>query len=151
MQPLRKLKGRGWITFSILAADEQAMKEAITASVRMHIDDQEGILRVSVKKNVHIDVAEVRRYLEIADQLTGNKKALVLLDARQPFTISPEARSYSARHSVNRTAIAVISGSLLSTFVSRFFLLYRKPSYPIRFFSAEENALQWLKSFDAKK
>ena len=88
------------------------MKEAYTTTAS--IVYTKDILRITVKKDAVITLADVENHFRVIARLTGSKKTLVLVDARESFTISAEARAYSAKHSPeHRIATAIITNSLL--------------------------------------
>jgi hypothetical protein len=74
----------------------------------------------------------------------------VLYDARPHFLITVEAREYlqSKAFKKDRLATAVISNRLGVRIMVNFMNKFRKTESPLRFFSNEEKALTWLRTFN---
>lgn len=71
--------------------------------------------------------------------LTGGKVGNVEYSA-QRFASSPEVCGVTA-------AIAIVTRSFLERHLAKMFLMYHRPPYPTRVFSAEPEARAWLRGF----
>lgn len=109
--------------------------------------DNEGILRIKVIEGAHIDVQALKEDGAVNLELTNHQPALAVYDSRGFFTIEPEAREYLRSGIVDptRLATAVITDRLSTKLLVNFFIRFNKPSTPMKMFTCEEKALQWLR------
>lgn len=114
--------------------------------------DQDGIIHYKVLPGVEVTIDDTREYVKIQSGLTKNKKVLNLTDLREVKSITREARVYlSGEEAVRITAAcALVIGSPVSKVIGNFFLGINKPHYPIKIFTIEEKAAEWLKGFSEK-
>jgi len=98
------------------------------------------------KKHTLKDAKETMR---VSALLLGGRKRPALVDLRPIKFITREAREYYSGENMTTLvcAAALIVGSPLSRMVGNFFLGMNKPLIPIRLFSEERKAIQWLKKF----
>ena len=126
------------------------MKEAWTATAQMWYNEETNLLRILVTNNVHLGLEDVKNHYAVASRLTADKKPLVLVDIRNYFTITPDARRYAIQQSDSRIATAIITRNLITLFFVNLYIRFGKPFTPTRFFSSEEKAMKWLESFVTK-
>ena len=107
----------------------------------------EGYLYCKIKEEAEINYTDAVASIEAIAKITGNMALPVFCDARQLKSASKEAREYYAgvEAQKNLKAAAILIGSPLTKSVVNFFLLFNKPPYPIKMFTSEEEALQWIK------
>lgn len=84
-----------------------------------------------------------------AVEVSGGKKRPVLVDMAKLKSVSREAQEYhSADEAVpDCSAVALIVGSPVSRVIASFFLRFRSVKYPIKLFTSEGDAIEWLKGF----
>ena len=91
---------------------------------------------------------EMRKFKE-AVGLTNGKKACMILETNS--TSKPpkkEDRDFIAEQLNEITkAMAVISSSPLSRMIANLFFGLKPPVYPVRFFSNEKEAKEWIKQY----
>ncbi len=127
------------------------MKEIETPTATIGHYGEDNLLRIRVKENSTVGLAEVNSHFLQEYRLTEGRKPLVLVDIRTNFSMDARTRMYAIQQSSSShlaTAILIRSG-FKSLFINLYFQI-RKPATPIQFFSAEEYAYQWLKGFDVK-
>ena len=109
------------------------------------IDDQ-GIVWMKAIEGVHMDVEALKEDHQRSLELMGSHKILVMYDARNHFTISPEARAFLSKGILNenRIATAVLSPNLGVRLLVNFMNSINPPKSPIKMFSSEGEALKWL-------
>ncbi len=107
-----------------------------------------SIMRVTVCDDIELEIQDAKDMRNMLVNLSSNEKYCVLLDATNPFTVSPEARALIAgkEFSSERIAAAFVITSLANMLIGNFFIKVNKPSSPTKIFSTEENAFQWLKA-----
>ncbi len=120
--------------------------EARTATFSML---EENILLVVIKEEAVVDVPEAIENYEASVKLTARKRFAALIDARQPATITKEARDYSANPEqyTHTIAQAVIVTSLANRILANFIMLFlkRNRTVEIKVFSDYDIALNWLR------
>lgn len=109
--------------------------------------DEDGILRVKVMEGAELTYEEVKKCFEVYSELGygKNDKALQIMDARANCTMNKEGRDYAAKVSSDFfIACAVITNNLPVKLIVNFFNSFYKTGVPMRIFSSEEKALEWL-------
>lgn len=124
-------------------------KEAMTAKFWLIYGD-DGILRVKPRPNAEVDLDDVILYFENADRLTEGQKVPVLVDSTEPYTTSKRGQQYSAQRSHNRIATAVVTTSTITNMLTNTYVSVFKPASPIRLFTSETEAIEWLKKMAAE-
>lgn len=122
------------------------MKEAYTTTAGITLQD-DGIVRILVKEGANIQLADVENHFRVIERLSEGKKVPVLIDARVNYSMSAEARAYSAMHSSSgRLATAFITKSAAGKHVANLYMNINKPAIPTRVFNDEAEAIAWLKT-----
>lgn len=98
--------------------------------------------------------------------LDDAKKIIQTVRLESPWDISPvlisadpfsdhndEAQKYLAGEEVMQycSAVAIITSNMAQNISVNFFIKFKKPSKPTRFFSSEQDALNWLKKFEPSR
>lgn len=124
------------------------MQQVITKTHEITWTEVEGLLRVRVIEGSALELKDVQEYYAFTDRITGGKKALVIVDGTTEFTITEEARQYSAEQAYKtRIATAFITRSKAMRMLANLYIQINKPKSPTRMFTDEESALKWLGSF----
>ena len=122
------------------------MKEALTPVSRLFLD-REGILKIVIAEGASLDLEDMKNVFEVEKRMLQGRKGIVLVDARNTYSLSSEARAYAISQRETRIATAIITTNLaykvLNDLYSRFYTL---PS-PVKVFMSEERAREWLLSF----
>jgi hypothetical protein len=121
------------------------MKIIRTKSAEMFIDEH-GIFHKKVIENCHVDLDTLKESDRITEKLTGNKKVLMVYDARAHFTLTEDAMEYAQKDIFNkkRIATAIISDKLAIKITVDYMMKTMKSIIPIRVFTNEEEAIAWL-------
>jgi len=111
--------------------------------------DENGILWIRVIDGASINLENLIEDASVNDSLTDGKKALALYDARNFFTITPEASNYvkSGILDKSRIATAVVTDKLAARLIVNIITMLKKPETPLKMFNNEKDALHWLHSF----
>lgn len=106
--------------------------------IHVHYDDD--LLDLETVKNVFYTSRENSPWEAAPVYITGG--AFTNQDA--------EARKFSSSTEVMKhcTAIAFLSKSMGEKLLANFFIKFMKPTKPTRFFSSEEDCINWLKHFE---
>jgi predicted S18 family serine protease len=107
----------------------------------------EGIL-YSYSKDIKRTVENIRNNIALVKEITGGKKVPLLIY----LTLSPvpnkETRKYSAEQLPNvYTAMAMISKGGLAQFIMNLLFKFKPPTIPMKTFSDDKEAVDWLKQF----
>ncbi len=94
-----------------------------------------------------IMLEDVKRAFELYEIHSENYKKKVLLSFGPFASIRPDARSYAENIEMPTPAQAVILQNLSQRILARFYRVFRKDKHPLKFFSDQESAIEWLKKF----
>ncbi len=114
--------------------------------------DEQGIVWMKAIEGVHMDIEALKEDHERSLELLGSHKILVMYDARSHFSISPEARAFLSKGILNenRIATAVLSPNLGVRLLVNFMNSINPPKSPLKMFSNEMDAMQWLQFIKTK-
>ena len=113
--------------------------------------DDDGIVRCKVKPTEDHRLADAIENVRATADLVGDRRVLLLLDARTASKIDREAREYyagPANAEVVR-ATTMLIGSYVGRIIGNFILRVNQPPFPFRLFSDEESANAWLRELAA--
>ncbi|MBN8695772.1 MAG: hypothetical protein J0L87_04515 [Bacteroidetes bacterium] len=121
-----------------------AEHENLSVSLR-----KDGIIFVSVKANIEIDVKEVKQVVNALETIFEGKKFPLLIVTGEYTLPTPEARAYIATPESDpyASAEAYVVKSLSQKLVGNVYLSFNKPARPTLIFNSEEKALEWLQQF----
>ncbi|MGZ3885238.1 MAG: DUF7793 family protein [Bacteroidia bacterium] len=109
--------------------------------------DEHGIL-CAVAKAVPRSLEMQKANYDFIRQITGGKKVCLLSDTTSSSPQDKETRDYIAAQIPDVfKAMAVISGSASGRFITNVFLAIKQQPIPMRFFSNEADAKEWLKQY----
>ncbi|MFW9873286.1 MAG: hypothetical protein ACFFG0_09305 [Candidatus Thorarchaeota archaeon] len=116
-----------------------------TASIRLN---KNGIIYVINNLGAEVNVIHAKEHVE-ATKRFGNTKHPIIVDISKIKSVTREAREYFASEKAAEvtTGIAVIVGSPVSKIVGNFLIGLNKPNYPIKLFTSEKKAKEWLQQF----
>lgn len=110
--------------------------------------EEPDILWFEEKKGIHINLSDAIETIEIAKNLAGERKFLILGDIRNILSMTKEAKDFFSQK--NNTSfmrcIAIIVKSSGSKIAANLYLKVVKQDFPIRLFSSVEDAVMWLRS-----
>ena len=117
----------------------------VLRATRYWVDD-EGIIR-GVLITPEFTLADAVEMMEMHRTLTAGKPRCLLMNITAVRALAREVRSYfgDPEHATIHKAVALVVGSPLSRAVGNFFLGLNKPAVPMRLFSDEESAVNWLR------
>jgi hypothetical protein len=124
------------------------MEKEKTRTCEIFIDEL-GILHVKILAGVIIDKEDAADNFVVVRNLTEGKPILKLVDARNPFIIKKDAQIFVEKENDPNTNIAraVLVNSFITKYLRAFFLRLEKPKVPVKIFTSEKKALEWLKTF----
>lgn len=124
------------------------MKPFKTSISRVWIDELE-IGRVEFLPKVRVTGDGVLDHFRACERFYPGRSIPVLVDIRNVGTVEREARVlFSGEVAMRLTrAAAVLVDSPVSRIIGKFFIGLNRPGYPIRMFSSEKKALEWLRGY----
>lgn len=116
-------------------------------TARIWIDDD--VIRCDCLPGVDVTMADAEDALASIWEVAGQRRLPVLVDMRSLKSIGREARAHLAGPEAARRnlAVAILVDSPLSRAIGNFFIGLNKTLVPSRLFTAEPEALLWLRGF----
>ena len=123
-------------------------KEIITRTSKIWLGE-DGIIRwtcLPLKEEVLADAIE---NVEAASKISKDKKSPLLVDLRNLKSVDRKARAYYAGDEAAKVfrACVLLIDSPISKIIGNIFLNFNKPKYPVKLFTSETDAIEWLKGF----
>jgi hypothetical protein len=111
--------------------------------------DEEGILRFISKRDADLTIEDAEDIIRRLGELCGGKRRPILVDLTALRSISRAARAYFAGPETVKihSAAALLINSPLSRGLGNFFMGFNKSLIPVRLFTSEAEALDWLRPF----
>ena len=110
---------------------------------------EDGIYCITHKKGKKGTLETAKEELRIHRELGGGKKMPLFADMRGMKGANPEARDYGNSEEVKSTysAVGILIGSTFTRIIGSMFMKINKPPYPVKMFTEQEEALEWLQQF----
>lgn len=106
-----------------------------------------GIL-ISLSKNVKRTVENISSNVAVVKKITGNKPVPLLIYLSNSPVPDKATRVYSTQQlPVIYSAMAMVSKPGLSQFIMNILFRFKHPPIPMKSFTNDEEARQWLKQF----
>ena len=110
--------------------------------------DEDGILCSIAKKVPQQTIEEAKKIMEELRIITGGTKVCILSDSTDSPPPDKEMRDYVAEVIPEiAKAVAVISRSAVGKMAANLFFSIKKQPYPIKMFTDETEAKEWLKQY----
>jgi len=110
--------------------------------------DENGILCSIAKKVPQQTLDEAKKTIAEFRKITGGKKICLLSDSTDSPPTNKEIRDYAAEVLPEIvTAVAIISVSAVGKMVANLFFSIKKQPYPVKMFTDEIAAKEWLKQY----
>ena len=108
---------------------------------------EDGIVHCVFQRGTALDLEEARRQMATIRELTGGQKAPMLVDITLATSADGPARDYFASEAAAAVTVglAFIVGSAVSRVLGAFFVGLNKPPYPVKLFTDEAAAVEWLR------
>lgn len=110
--------------------------------------DENGILCSVAKKVPQQTIEEAKKTMEAFRILTGGTKICMLSDSTDSPPPDKEMRDYAAEVIPEiAKAVAIISRSAVGKMAANLFFSIKKQPYPVKMFTDETEAKEWLKQY----
>lgn len=120
-----------------------------TRTTRIWLDDND-IVRIVTKPGITKQtLSDAVENMDALEKVRLGKRRPLFVDIRAAMSTDSEGRKYYSRPELADlfTACAFIVGSPISRVIGSFFLGLNKPPFPVRLFTSDEGALDWLEEF----
>lgn len=107
---------------------------------------EDGIIHIVVLPGAEYAQADARAGIATVIRISSGKKHPLLVDIRRVKSIDRVARREFAS-GTNVTALALLIASPVSKVIGNVFVGLNKVAVPVRLFTSEAEATQWLKGF----
>lgn len=125
------------------------MRQRETRAMTLYMED-DGIVRVNLNGNVlALELADAQEAVRMVASLGDGVRVPVLVNMRALRNLNRDCRNYfaSAETAKVQSAAALIVDSPLTRAIGNFFMGINKTMIPTRLFTAEPDAVAWLKTF----
>lgn len=110
--------------------------------------DEDGILCTINKKTAPLPVEEIEKVFYDFIAATGDQKVCMLMDVTHSPHSTKETRQFAARELPRiLKALAMVSRSAMGRVLANMFLAIMRPPYPVKMFSNEHDAKDWLRKY----
>ncbi len=112
------------------------------------ITHKSPIICFAYKEGTELGFPEIKELISYAEKLSDYKPYVTLADARVNMNITNEGKRYVANtdHMPLFRGTAVLVKNSLYQLAVNFANAFNSPKYPIRAFTSEEKAIEWLMS-----
>ena len=119
-----------------------------TRTARISLGD-DGIIRKIFLENAQETLKDALESEVIIKQLSSGKKRPMFADFTALRSMDPEARAYYTGEQAGAliSACAGVTKSKIGKVISNFFIGFNRPPSPVKLFTSEEEAIEWLKRF----
>ncbi|MFN3402695.1 MAG: hypothetical protein ACK40G_01290 [Cytophagaceae bacterium] len=113
---------------------------------------KQDIIFIRYKEAVTVDLNVMKVMMESFYKLSEGKPFPILSDGRKVKYWTEEAREYQKEVENKETmkAAAILASTYIHKILFHFFVMLYKPNVPVRFFTDESKALEWLSYFKNK-
>jgi hypothetical protein len=121
--------------------------ELRTAKIFVREDE---IICVEIKDDVDIELADAIEHFETVKKISDGRKRLVLVYSGKGATITKEVRDFSSTPEAAEPTLAqaIVVNNLASRIVANFYIQFNKPYQPVKLFTDESVAIEWLKKME---
>lgn len=120
----------------------------VTRTGRIRLGE-DGIVRAVIIPGAEQTLEDAKEQVAAVWKVSQGRRRPVLVDAREGRFMDRAARVYYASDEAARfrSASALLVGSTVTRVMASFFLGLNKPTHPVRLFTSEDEALDWLRGF----
>jgi len=108
--------------------------------------DDNNIIRYVITPGMDETLDDLIEVIKAIDEIRNGNVYPLLGDIRGAKSITREARQY-AEKSIVATASAILVGSPVSKVLGNFVIRIHKSKIPVKLFTSEDEAINWLKGF----
>lgn len=107
---------------------------------------EDGIVQIVTLPGADYMLADAKQGIASVVQVSKGKRCPLLVDMRNIKSMDRTARQELAAYT-GVTSVAVLVDSPVSRIIGNFFTAFNKSAVPLRLFSSEAEATEWLKGF----
>ncbi|NMN38025.1 STAS/SEC14 domain-containing protein [Pedobacter sp. SG918] len=122
-------------------------KQLIEGEIADYLLTDDGIL-ISYSKSVLRTVENISANVALVKEITGNKKVPLLIYLKNSPVPDKETRKFSTEQLPQiYTAMAMVSKPGLAQLIMKILFKFQNPPIPIKSFTDDKKAMEWLKQF----
>lgn len=122
-------------------------KQLIEGEIADYLLTDDGIL-ISYSKSILRTVENISANVELVKKITANKKVPLLIYLKNSPVPDKETRKFSTEQLPQiYTAMAMVSKPGLAQLIMKILFKFQTPPIPIKSFTDDEKAMEWLKKF----
>ena len=123
-------------------------EEIVTRIAKIYLGE-DSIVRAAYFPKAEETLTDAKENIAAVAKVSKGQKYPILVDYRKVKSVAREARAYYAGKETAKVvnAVAILIGSLVSRVIANFFLGLNKPKFPVKLFTSEADAIEWLKGF----
>jgi hypothetical protein len=124
------------------------MRNFKTPLAEISYNDREQLLHVRILEGAEMTLTNAQVHYEKINSLLGNKKHVVLVDAKHYYRIDKEAWIYASKKEIisNRIAVAHYNSCHANKLETSFYKAQLNTAMPVEVFNTKEEAVKWLRS-----
>jgi hypothetical protein len=116
------------------------------------VQGDDKIYRYIAINNCTMDIDTLQKMTKTGDEWNGTALCANLVDIRNMLFIDSKTREYAAaQYRPHVAGQAILIDSKVSSYFANIFLKFSRPKVPTKLFTAEEEAISWLKEQMQKK
>lgn len=110
--------------------------------------EDDGIVRIVYYRRTNIEIVRAKQVGDAIREVCAGQCRPLFSDARNIRNLSRAARAHWASEDFSTwcTAVATLQTPVVKT-LAAFFIRFNEPSYPLKLFTSEKEAIDWLKGF----
>lgn len=112
---------------------------------RVSWDESVGVARTDWLPGAVCGIDEARA-VDAEIRALGKGRVLSLVDLREVDSIDRPSREFFMSHNADYRAVALVAASASTRVLANFFIGLKRGAIPVRMFTAETDALAWLKT-----
>ena len=112
---------------------------------RIWVDDPDRIIRCTWAAGAEVTLDAAVALTSRVAAITAAGPGPLLVDLRGITNLTRDARTYFVTESGGATAVALLTESAVSRMIANFFIGASRTAYPVKTFTSEEDAADWLR------
>ena len=121
------------------------LEKVVTRTAEIFVDEND-IIHLVILEGIHLDYYDALDNSLVLRNLSKNKRALKLIDARANYSIDKKARTFIASKELKEKTMAraILVNSTVKKILTNFYLHLNEPEVPAKIFTDYNEAYNWL-------
>jgi len=107
---------------------------------------EKPVVHLVFKHGAQLGFPELQKIIQYSEELSERTPYVVLSDVRTNLSVTPAGRKFSSegKNSPYHRGVAVLTNINFFKLAANFYMGLKKPSFPFRAFTNEQQAIEWL-------